>query len=394
MTTHTPPNTPLPRSGNEASSQPPTPVRVLLIEDNPDDEILITRALRKGGFSPEVRRAQMPEELLEAISIGHWDIVISDYYLPRFSALDALRILQEHQVPTPCIVVSGKIGEENAAAVMRSGAHDYVNKSNLARLAPAVRRELEESGLRQEHETVKEKLHQSEAEVERQRQKEREIRLLSQIVSGVAHEVRNPLNAITALMESFLAEVGDEQKFEPYRHYFAQQVDRLSSLMQDLLELGRPIDHESLKPLDLCRLCKETAEVWSHVHAESPRELVVNCESDLIVQGDSNRLQNTVSNLLENASQHSPANTPLALRAYREGNQGIIEVTDRGSGVKEDHLPRIFDPFFTTRKGGVGLGLGIVRHTIESHDGTVEMVNNEPGPGATVIIRLPLKSKS
>ncbi len=370
-------------------------LRVLLVEDSSDDEILLIRALRKGGFNPEVNRSETPEEMISALKEQPWDIVIADYYLPRFSAIDALKILREHNRRIPCIVVSGKIGEENAAGVMRSGAHDYVSKSNLARLAPAVRRELEETELREEHENVKHKLTRTEEKMERQQQREREVRLLSQIVSGVAHEVRNPLNAITALMESFLAEVGEEERFEPYRHYFGQQVDRLSSLMQDLLELGRPIDPASFQTISLTKLCRDTAEVWKHVESErANRDLFVECEEGIEVAGDFTRLQNTVSNLLDNAAQHSPSNAPLSLRLKKHNGEARIEIVDRGTGIKEDHLSRIFDPFFTTRKGGVGLGLGIVRHTIESHDGTVEMVNNEPGPGAMAIIRLPLKSES
>ena len=121
------------------------PLRVLLVEDSPDDAELILRALRKGGYQPEHRRVDTPEELARALEEYDWDIVLADYAMPRFSAFDALAMVQERGLDLPFIVISGTIGEEIAVQAMKAGAHDYLMKDNLARLVPAVERELREA---------------------------------------------------------------------------------------------------------------------------------------------------------------------------------------------------------------------------------------------------------
>ena len=127
------------------------PLRVLLVEDSGDDAALIVRALRRGGYEPVFERVETPEAFVEALGRGGgWDLVLSDYSLPRLDALEVLDLLQEHAPRLPCIVLSGNIGEETAVATMRAGAADYLMKSNLARLLPTVERELRGAGERRE----------------------------------------------------------------------------------------------------------------------------------------------------------------------------------------------------------------------------------------------------
>ena len=96
-----------------------------------------------------------------------------------------------------------------------------------------------------------------------------------------------------------------------------------------------------------------------------------------------------VTNLLENAAQHSPAGSTIYVSCRKKMNTIVIEICDQGRGVKVEHLKKIFDPFFTTRKGGSGLGMSIVRHFFTLHKGTVSIANNSMAPGCTVRILLP-----
>ena len=122
-----------------------TTVRVLLVEDSEDDAELILRELRRGGFSPEFKRVCTPDELSTVLANQGWDIVLSDYAMPRFNALEALRLVQLTGSDLPFIIVSGTIGEDVAVAAMKAGAHDYIMKDKLARLVPAMKRELREA---------------------------------------------------------------------------------------------------------------------------------------------------------------------------------------------------------------------------------------------------------
>jgi len=124
-------------------------LRLLMVEDNPDDEALVLRAIRKGGFNVEHVRVDNSEDLIIALSKEDWDIVLSDYQMPEFNGLAALEVVKERQRDLPFIIVSGTIGEEVAVEAMRGGAQDYLMKDNLTRLVPAIRRELNDSDERQ-----------------------------------------------------------------------------------------------------------------------------------------------------------------------------------------------------------------------------------------------------
>lgn len=123
-------------------------LRILLVEDNPDDAELVLRTLRKGGYSLDSLRVDNESDLKDALDNSTWDVVLSDYSMPGFSGLAALNILKEQNLDIPFIVISGTIGEEVAVEAMRLGAHDYLMKNNLIRLVPAIQRELHDANER------------------------------------------------------------------------------------------------------------------------------------------------------------------------------------------------------------------------------------------------------
>ncbi|HEY5611926.1 MAG TPA: PAS domain S-box protein, partial [Thermoanaerobaculia bacterium] len=127
------------------STMTPRTFRVLLVEDSTTDALLLTELLRDFGFDPLTERVETADAMQNALDREEWDIVISDYSMPRFSGPDALAIMKRFSPETPFIVVSGTIGEEVAVEMMRSGARDYLLKENLGRLGAAVDREIGEA---------------------------------------------------------------------------------------------------------------------------------------------------------------------------------------------------------------------------------------------------------
>lgn len=117
-------------------------LRVLLVEDSEEDAELLLRELRRGGFDPSFDRVQSREEMLAALDRSLWDIVLSDFTMPRFDGLEAFRTLQEKRLDVPFIIVSGTVGEETAVEAMKCGVSDYLLKGKLARLVPAIERAL------------------------------------------------------------------------------------------------------------------------------------------------------------------------------------------------------------------------------------------------------------
>lgn len=139
------------------------PLRLLLVEDSADDAELVMRELRRAGFHLQPLRVDDPEAFGRALDSDLWDLVISDYNVPGFGAMQALQQMHERGRDLPFIVVSGAIGEDVAVACMKAGAHDYVMKDRLARLGEAVRRELRDAEIRRERAESNEALLRSEA---------------------------------------------------------------------------------------------------------------------------------------------------------------------------------------------------------------------------------------
>jgi PAS domain S-box-containing protein len=138
------------------------PLRVLIVEDSESDTQLLLRLLRKAGYEAQSERVESAEAMEAALGRGPWDLVLADYRMPQFSAPDALALLKESGLDLPFIVVSGGIGEATAVAAMKAGAHDYLMKDNLARLVPAVERELREAANRAGKRRTAEALRESE----------------------------------------------------------------------------------------------------------------------------------------------------------------------------------------------------------------------------------------
>ncbi|NMO19978.1 response regulator [Pyxidicoccus fallax] len=126
------------------------PLRLLVVEDNPDDEALVLLELRRNGFTLSAQRVQTAEAMRKVLAGGDFDIILSDFSMPHFTALEALQVLKETGRDIPFIVVSGSIGENEAVEAMRAGARDYFAKDRLVRLGAAVERELREAKARHE----------------------------------------------------------------------------------------------------------------------------------------------------------------------------------------------------------------------------------------------------
>ncbi len=132
------------------------PLHILIVEDSEEDALLLLMELRRNGYEPDFERVETREAMKAALERRKWEVVISDYVMPRFSGLDALATLKESGLDLPFIIVSGNIGEDIAVEAMKAGAHDYILKGNLKRLVPAVERELRDAEVRQARKRVEE----------------------------------------------------------------------------------------------------------------------------------------------------------------------------------------------------------------------------------------------
>jgi len=235
-------------------------------------------------------------------------------------------------------------------------------------------------------------------QMEEQIRHSHEIKIFGQLAAGVAHEVRNPLNAILAITEALFQDIGDNPEYLPYLEHIRNQVNRLSILMKDLLEIGKPISQDSFQPETVAGIVTSTIDLWGMLDLSKKYALryISHPESEkLYVKTEIARLQQVVLNILQNAAQNSPEESEIVIHVLEPRDKTVnIHIIDRGTGIPHDNLLYVFEPFFTTQKGGTGLGLSIVKHFVESMGGEVAIWNNDPPPGCTVELRLPIATDS
>ena len=141
-------------------------LNILIVEDSEDDAFLLLHELHRSGYLICFERVETAIEMSEALNRGGWDLIIADYLMPQFSAPAALATMKEHELDLPFIIVSGKIGEDTAVEALKAGAHDFIVKGNLARLVPAIERELREAVVRRERKKANEALNKLSSAVE------------------------------------------------------------------------------------------------------------------------------------------------------------------------------------------------------------------------------------
>jgi signal transduction histidine kinase/ActR/RegA family two-component response regulator len=218
-----------------------------------------------------------------------------------------------------------------------------------------------------------------------------------EFLAMLGHELRNPLSAITASAHVLrLAQPGDAAAARA-GGVIERQARQMTRLVEDLLDVSRlAMGKVSLAPehFDLAELVRAAAHAWHSAGARSPQRLTLALHS-VWVRADRARIEQVVTNLLDNADKFSPPTAPITLRVARSGESAELEVADRGDGIRPDMLTRIFDAFvqgpqdLARARGGMGLGLALVRRLVELHRGSIEARSEGTGRGATFTVRLP-----
>ena len=216
---------------------------------------------------------------------------------------------------------------------------------------------------------------------------------LGNLAAAVAHEIRNPLNAISMGLQRLKKEFQPADDREDYSHLtelMLGEVHRLNSIVEQFLSLARPVEIKAVA-LPVQEILKELAALEeSHAAQSNVRIQVVAAPRLPALHADPGHLTQVLLNLLLNGLQAMPHGGTLTLEAKASNGNLLIAVTDTGTGIAPENLSRIFEPYFTTKAQGSGLGLAISRRIIEAHGGTITAAN-ESGGGCRFEISLPLK---
>ena len=219
---------------------------------------------------------------------------------------------------------------------------------------------------------------------------------MGSVVAGVAHEVRNPLFSISATLDAFEARFTDRHEGQQYLTILRGEVNRLSQLMRDLLEYGKP-SQLTLAPARINEIVQQTVQDCRTLAEKARVSVVPQPGQEITAMVDQQRLQQVFQNLIENAIQHSPAAGTVRITTESctvDGQPWLCcSVRDQGPGFQPDDLTKVFAPFFSRRRGGIGLGLSIVQRIVEEHGGQVGVSNHAEG-GAVVSIKIPLRQQA
>lgn len=370
-----------------ASTAAATALRVLLVEDTDTDAELLIRALRRGHREVRCRRVQTPDEMRSALAEDPFDVVIADYSLPTFGAREALEILHESGHDLPFLIVSGTIGEETAVDALKAGAHDFLLKDRLARLLPAIERELREAVVRRERRDTLAMLKEA-------------VRARDEFLSIASHELKTPLTSLDLQIANALktlhreAGLGLADSLVPKLEVAARQVDRLTALIDNLLDVTRITSGRlplTRIRVDLFELVRGMLTRLKETLARSASAVALKCEGPVVGAWDPLALESVIGNLLTNAAKFGEGR-PIEISLEEAAGTARLIVRDHGIGIDADAQERIFQRFeravSSRHYGGFGIGLWVTRQVVEAHGGQIA-VTSEPGAGSTFTVSLP-----
>jgi signal transduction histidine kinase len=377
------------------------PLRVLFVEDSEADAELLLHELARGGYDVTARRVQTADTMRAALHADTWDVVLSDYSMPAFSAPDALAVLRTTDLDLPFIIVSGTIGEGTAVASLKAGACDFLVKGQLARLVPAIERERREVDLRREralaHRTLEDQLRQAQ-----------KMEAVGQLAGGVAHDFNNMLTAILGYAELLTEQIGPDKPIGADLREIRAAAERAAALTKQLLAFSRK-QVLALVPLDLSGVIRNLEPMLRRLIGERIRITTALADGLSPVMADATQLEHLVINLSVNARDAMAHGGVLTLatgnvtldQAFavthpgaKAGSYAMLSVADTGIGMPQDVMKRVFEPFYTTKERGHGTGLGLaaVYGTVKQLGGYIG-VESLPERGSTFTIYLPTTTR-
>ncbi len=410
-------------------------LRLLIVEDDATDAELVIRELRKGGFDPHFQRVDTREAFLKGLSEDRWDVIIYDHNLPHFSSSEALQLTQQNDLGIPFIIVSHAIGDEEAVALMRAGAADYLLKDRLGRLGESVRHALEQRRLREEHTAARNAIVSLNAELElriasrtaqlkvanhalemelgqRKRAEDALRRLNADLEQRITERTRDLVSSNHRLQalasELTLAEQRERKRLASELHDYLAQILALARIKMSQLrqkvsaespgaQLVAEIDNllekageytrslmAKLNPPVLDELGLPSALTW--LAKQMPLhgllvEVRLFQEQVPLPDDQSVLLFQSVRELLINVAKHAGTDRAIVSLRVDHDQQLSIEVQDQGRG---------FDPVALEARSENGrFGLFSVRERMQAMGGRLD-VTSRPGEGTIVTMILPL----
>jgi hypothetical protein len=379
--------------------------RVLLIEDNPSDVILLKRALSKGRTAFEVEVASDLATGLKAAATGSWDVVLSDLSLPDGRGLDAVRQLRSSAPDVPMVVLTGLASDETALASLDHGAQDYLVKDHVT--PEILERSMRYAVQRQKSVAMRKLLNQLQANERAMAAKNRRLARLyktaHRFVDNVSHEFRTPLTVVneyvSLLRDGVVGPLNDEQK--QMLDVIGDRAEDLNNMVDDMLDVSRL----EAGMLGLWRKQCPIADIIDHVRPSLIRKSIVKqveLQFDIPqhlpdVYCDDEKIGRVIINLTVNAIKFCgrPGRVQVWAEYQQDERAVLVGVTDNGDGVSPENLAIIFQRFKQVganprgSTNGFGLGLNIAKELVHLNLGQIDL-KSAVGRGSTFWFSLPV----
>jgi two-component system, NtrC family, sensor histidine kinase HydH len=226
-----------------------------------------------------------------------------------------------------------------------------------------------------------------------QLQRKDKVTAMGELAGGIAHEIRNPLNAIGIIAQRFQQEFVPTDDVDEYRGLAAtmrSEVERVNAIITQFLAFSRP-PRPVFRKVDLDQLLDQTIQTVRSQARASHIDVAIISEAHTFIMGDADRLQQALLNILQNAIEAIGTAGRIKCVLCSSGSHAILSIADTGPGIPEEIRERMFNLYFTTKPEGSGLGLGMVQQIVSEHGGDLS-VWSEPGDGATFVLRFSLAS--
>jgi len=378
------------------SSASTPPAIVLVVDDNDANRFAKIAWLRRAGF--RVFEAATGRAALETLSRRPIDVVLLDINLPDMSGIDVCARIKRD--PT---LIAVQVLQISATAVsdadrvrgLEGGADAYLAEPSAPDVVLATL-----NALLRVRRAELERLAALEREQEARRLAEQANRVKDDFLATLSHELRTPLNAALgwiALLKGGMLDAGRQQRAIDALERSARQQWMLVNELLDAASIQQRKMRLEIATVDLQAVGLAVVELVRAEAAGKGVELVAAIEP-LSASGDPARLQQVITNLVNNAVQFTASGGRVALTIDRDGSDAVIRVEDSGIGIDPRFLPHVFEEFRQAEgpgigKGGLGLGLAISRHIVELHGGRIQAASDGLGRGATFTVRIPVEQR-
>lgn len=356
-----------------------THITLLIVEDSVEDAELLIHFLKKNNFTIDYKVVETADAMEYELMEQEYDLIISDFSMPNFSGLEALKISKNSDPLLPFILISGYINQQQESEILKHGANEVIMKNNLNRLPFAVLRVLHE--------------------VDDKKKLKKLVSTKDKLFSVMAHDLRGTLEGIHVLSETMQKDVGRPEQEESLRKnlkMISESAKSTNQLLGNLLkwalmQIGS--FQPEVKKIDI-QYCLESCIELHKANAQR-KNLEISLDSVPVeITGDSEMLSIVFRNLISNAINYSQPESEINVEIEENEDEVIISVIDHGIGMTEEIKSKLFDPSDRPKRPGTkneqstGFGLLLCHDIVNMHGGHIQ-VDSEVGNGSTFRVTLP-----